>query len=217
MKLNKKATSIVEAMIVLLIVMIAVTWAFDMFSKSIKVTDSTGYKLEAIAIAKEWIEAMTNIRDTNWKVLPWDYTNCWNTLNYNINCHNSNSTANDIPNNTSFIVWKDNVDYRWKLESKTSGTYGTWTYIWDFAVWYDIDWFHTQSWWLIDLANPLNPPFTREIKVVYLDDGDTGWVVNSNHQKMQITSLVQWRDQASDNVKEVELVTILSNWKNTKK
>jgi hypothetical protein len=41
MKKNILATSIVEAMIVLLIVMMAVTSAYDMFSKSIKLTDST--------------------------------------------------------------------------------------------------------------------------------------------------------------------------------
>lgn len=217
MKINKKATSIVEAMIVLLIVMMAITWSFNMFSKAIQVTDSSGFKLEAISIAKEWIEAMVNIRDTNWKVLPWDYRNCWNTLNYNISCHNSNSVTHDIPNNTSFIVWKDPVDYRWKLQSVASGNYWSWSYRTDFAVWYDTDWFHTQNAWLIDASNPLNPAFTREIKVVYLDDWETWWLVNSNHQKMQVTSLVQWKDQASENIKKVELVTILTNWRNTKK
>jgi hypothetical protein len=216
MKKNILATSIVEAMIVLLIVMMAVTWAYDMFSKSIKLTNSTWFKLQAISMAKEWIEAMINIRDTNWKVLPWDYTNCWNSFNYNINCHNQSWILYDIPNNTSFTISKDPTDYRWKLTQESTWLYSDPNYRSDFIVWYDSDGFYTQSWALIDNLNPLNPDFTREIKVNYIEDGITGWDQWSNEQQMKVTSLVQWKDQASDNIKKVELTTILSNWKNVK-
>ena len=127
MKKNIRATSIVEAMIVLLIVTMAITWAYSMFSQSIKVTDSNGYKIQAISIAREWIEAMTNIRDTNWKVLPWDYINCWNTFNYNINCHGNTSTSTDILA-WSYTIYKDPADYRWKLESNTTWDFSSPTY-----------------------------------------------------------------------------------------
>jgi Tfp pilus assembly protein PilV len=70
MKKNILATSIIEAMVVLLIVLIAVTGAYDMFSNAIRITDGSEHKLMAISMAKEGIEAVTNIRDTNWKVLP---------------------------------------------------------------------------------------------------------------------------------------------------
>jgi hypothetical protein len=53
MKKNVIATSIVEAIIVLLIVMMAITSAYDMFTKSVQVTDSSGFKLQAISMAKE--------------------------------------------------------------------------------------------------------------------------------------------------------------------
>ena len=92
----------------------------------------------------------------------------------------------------------------------------------DFIVWYDSDGFYTQNWTLIDNLNPLNPDFTREIKIEYLEDGidnpstlpNESIILNSNDQKIKVTSLVQWKDQASDNIKKVELTTILSNWKN---
>ena len=113
---NIKATSIAEAMIVLLIVLIAVSGAYQMFNNSIRVTDSSEYKLMAISMAKEGIEAMHNIRDTNWKILPGDYKNCWNVLNYNINCLNSNTTTYDIEDNGSYIVWNDPNDKRWKMK-----------------------------------------------------------------------------------------------------
>jgi len=211
MKKNIVATSIIEAMIVLLIVMMAITSAYDMFTKSVQVVDSSGFRLQAISMAKEWIEAMTNIRDTNWKVIPWDYTNCWNTLNYDTDCLNDSTTTYDIPNNASFTILRDPSDYRWKLTTQPTWLYSDSIYRNDFEVGYDSNWFYTQSW-----GTALNPPFTREIKIQYLDDWYTWWTVDSNHQKMQVTSLVQWKDQASDNVSQVELVTILTNWKNNK-
>lgn len=213
MKKNLNATSIIEAMVVLLIVMIAITWAYNMFSKSVKVTDSNGYKLQAIAIAKEWIEAMTNIRDTNWKVLPWDYANCWNTLNYVTTCHNNIWTATDITHNGSYYIYKDNADYRWKLTSAATWNYSDVNYRNRFHVWLDSDWFYTQSW----SATSLRPVFTREIKIEYLEDNIvSGTFSASNEQKMQVTSLVQWVDQSSNNIRKVELISVLTNWRNKK-
>lgn len=214
MKKNIIATSIVEAMVVLLIVMLAVTSAYDMFTKSVQVTDSNGHKLQAISMAKEWIEAMINIRDTNWKIMPWDYKNCWNTLNYDTDCLNSNTTIYDIPNNSSFTISKDPVDYRWKLTQQTSWLYSSWAYRTSFWVWYDTDWFYTQNSTLFDPLNPLFPIFTREIKIQYLNDWYTWWAVNSDHQKIQVTSLVQWKDQSSAENKKLELTTVLTNWRN---
>lgn len=214
MKFNKKATSIVEAMVVLLIVMIAVTWAYDMYSKSVRVTDSSGFRLQAISMAKEWIEAMTNIRDTNWMVLPWDYPNCWNTFDYDPRCLNEDSSTYDIPHNRSFIIYKD-IDYRWKLNDIWNiwsvWEYSSWWYRTTFEVGTDSDWFYTQSW----IVNQLKPIFTREIQITYLDDSIAPLEANlSDEQKMQVTSLVQWKDPSSENVKKVELTTILTNWRN---
>jgi len=40
--------------------------------------------------------------------------NCWNVMNYDINCIASSGTGTDIPHDTSFIVWRDS-DNRWIL------------------------------------------------------------------------------------------------------
>jgi len=86
MKKTKKATSILEAMIVLLIIIVWVTWLYDIFNASQKLSNTTKNRIEAIEIAREWIEAMKNIRDTNWLMFGWDKTNCYNTLNYDSGC-----------------------------------------------------------------------------------------------------------------------------------
>ncbi len=86
MKYEKTATSIVEAMIVLLIVVTGTVGIFQILNASQHLADSTQRRIEAIQIARDGIEAMTNIRDTNWQLFAADRRNCWNSENYNQNC-----------------------------------------------------------------------------------------------------------------------------------
>lgn len=218
MKKNILATSIIEAMVVLLVVLMAITGAYDMFSKAIRVTDGSEHKLMAVSIAKEWIEAVINIRDTNWKVLPWDYKNCWNVLNYNLTCfgNDNNTPITDIANNWSYIVDKDPTDFRWKLNSFATWLYSSQTYRGNFQVWLSGSWFYTQSW---SSTTSLKPIFTREIQIKYLDDWELPNNIPadfSNEQKMQVKSIVQWKDSSSDKIRKVEMETIITNWKNKK-
>jgi hypothetical protein len=62
---------------------------------------------------------LTNIRNTNVLLFSADLENCWNTLNYDVNCINNTGTGTDIQNNTSFIIYKESDD-RWKLQEKPS-------------------------------------------------------------------------------------------------
>ena len=206
MKKSKKATSIVEAIVVILIVVTWVTWMYSIYSESIKLSNSTTNKIQAIQIARQGIEAFTNIRDTNWQIFSWDYTNCWNVLNYDSACIWDMTTNYDIWS-WSYIIYVDSEN-KWLLESNTTDNFWSWTYIDDFKVQKDSLWIYTQS-WLVDF----NPIFTREIKVDYIEDTNLDLDTNSNDEKMKITSLVQWVDSSSSNVHKVELGQILSNWK----
>jgi len=205
MKKSKKATSIIEAIIVLLIITTWVTWMYTLFNKSTALTTSTSNKIQAIQIAKQWIEAMTNIRDTNWIRFSSDYENCWNTLNYNSNCLWQNNTTYDITA-WSYIIYR--LNNSWYLSWTTSWTFWVWTYINDFRVWID-NWIYTQTW----TTNNLLPVFTREIIISYLQaDWVTDWA-DSDEPKMKITSFVQWIDSSSNTTHKVKLEQILSNWK----
>jgi len=205
---SKKATSILEAMVVMLVVVTWVTGMYKIYIQSIKLSDSTANKIQAIQIAREWIEAMTNIRDTNWLLFSSDYSNCWNTLNYNNSCIWNNSTATDMLWN--YIIYK-NSDNRWELKIAASWNYSDIDYHTENRVWYDNNGFYTQSGATLELK----PVFTREIQIEYIDtDGDS--FATSNDEKMKVTSLVQWTDSSSTKPHKVELGTILSNWKEKK-
>lgn len=210
MKKNKKCTSIVEAMVAMVIITFWIIWIFWIYISSTRLEASTSNKIQAIAMAREWIEAVTNIRDTNWTFFSSDLENCWNTLNYNNACIWDITITNDIENNWHYIVYQD-TDNRWKLNKKTLWIYdySELNYRTNFRVWIDANWFYTQTW----TTTNLNPLFTREIIINYPEDTNTSGSTDSNDEKMEITSRVQWLDNTSTEPHKVELKTILTNRK----
>lgn len=207
MKKNIKATSIVEALVIMLIVVMGIVGMYNIFLRSKALSVSTWNRIVAIQIAREWVEALTNIRNTNTLLFSADLENCWNTLNYDINCISNTGTGTDIQNNTSFVVYKD-IDNRWKLQEETS----SWTgyrdsnYRDNFRVNFDWDGLYTQSWG-INFA----PLFTREILINY-EDTDGDMTPTSNDEKMNVASIVRWGDSSSSEPYEIRLDLLLSNW-----
>lgn len=208
MKKSKKATSVIEAIVVLLIIVTWVTWTYKIFNSSTHLSNSTKNKIQAIQIAKQGIEAFTNIRDTNWIRFSSDYKNCWNTdvtKLWTNTCIWENNQTYDITSG-SYIIYRNNNS--WELKTKPINTYWVWNYNTDYRVWLN-NWIYTQTWTLDNLL----PVFTREIKVSYLKaDWVTAWT-NSDEPKMKVISLVQWVDSSSSTPHKVELEQILSNRK----
>lgn len=200
---NKKATSIVEAMIILLIVVTWVTWMYNIYIKSLNLSESTTNKIQAIQIANQWIEAYTNIRDTNWMLFSSNYKNCWNTLNYNTSCISDWTSAWKIID-WSYKIYKES-DNRWQLlrYTGTETQYSQTAYRNFYRVWLDSIWVYTQTW----VTNNLNPIFTREIDVEYLDSG------TYQSPRVKITSIIQRTDGNTTTPHRVEISQILTNWK----
>lgn len=214
MKFSIKATSIVEAMVSMMIITLWVTGMYKIYVESIRLSDSTANKIQAIEIAREWLEAVANIRDTNWLIFWSDYTNCWMTRNYNNTCIWDSSTAPDITHHTNYLVYQWN-DNRWYL---------TWATAWDFEtslayrngnkVYLDDNGYYTHdnsvtgnSW----TTSELKPLFTRVLHFHYQDLDSNG--ADSNDKKVEVKSLVKWYDSSSKNSHQVELKTTFSNWK----
>jgi len=193
MKKTRKATSIIEAMVTLLIITVWIVWVFTIYSNSRKLSDTTKYRIEAIEIAREGIEAMKNIRDTNYLALGSDTVNCWNTFNYNWTCVWDNTTTKDI-SSWSYIIYQDTISNRWLLSGATTWIYSDSAYRNNFIVKKDTNWFYTQSWWTVDLK----PIFTREIQISYLSN-------DSNQPQMNVKSLVQWSDSSGTHKVDLDL------------
>lgn len=204
MKFSKKATSIAEAIIITMIISMWVVWVYNIFSNSIKFTTGIENKIQAIQIAKEWIEVIENIRDTNWIIFSSNKENCWKTLNYNATC--LTTTANNIADlwSWSYIIYKW-TGSKWYLESKTTWDYSDSTYRENFKVWYDSNWLYTQT-WIVDEIKPL---YTREI-IIYTA---SGWDDDISSYWLEVKSVVRWNDSSSTDIREIVLDSILTNYK----
>lgn len=196
----------------MLMVVTGIVWLFWIFTESQKLSNSTEQRIQAIQIAREGIEWFENIRDTNWLLFAADLWNCWNVINYNTLCFWNTTTALDISHSGSYIINRD-TENKWVLtpivKTPANDEFIDADYRTDFLVQKDADWFYTQSWGI-----DFSPIFTRELFVEYIEDTDGSLAIDSNDEKVRITSIVQWNDSASSSPKKLELVTELTNWKN---
>jgi len=210
MKISKniKATSIVEAMVVLIVIVSWVVWMYDLLIKSNNLVSWEENKIQAIQIARQWIEAFTNIRDTNWLIFSSDYDNCWNVFNYESLCIWDNSDDYDIKENNNYKIYIDS-DGRWELTNTglfSPNTYTNVNYRDFYKVWLN-NWMYTQSW----ITEKLTSTYTREIKVNYLKEDLTDWI--ESDPMIEVTAIVQWVDNSSSAPHKIEIKQILSNWK----
>lgn len=218
MKYSLRATSIIESMIVLLVVVTGITWVYWLLVSSQKLADSTSNRIEAIQIARDWLEAFINIRDTNWELYGADYENCWNVLDYELTC---------IGNvwGTSYIQHDTNEGFKIYRDSENKFRLALWTYWpWDsyaddsyrneFAIRKEsIDGFYTQSGWIIYWVGT-EPFYTRELNVDYIDSSwNLVWPDQYTNDSVKVTVLVQWSDRAKQETQKLEMSTILTNWK----
>lgn len=202
MKKSKSASSMVEAMVILMIV---TTWALgiiQIMDWSYRMINTFNDKLTAVQLAKDALEGFANIRDTNRKSFPVDYKNCWNTDNYNIDCVWDDTGANDI-RAWEYVIFQDPADLRrylskWSINDSDSDN--------DFKVYKDSSWFYVQT-------DPSKAPtetfeetyFTRKLIVSYVDEN---WeeILDTNSDYMKAKVIVDYRKW------DLENELILTNW-----
>jgi hypothetical protein len=205
-------------MIVLLVVVTGITWVYGLLVSSQKLANSTSKRIEAIQIARDGLEAFTNIRDTNWILYGADYENCWNVLNYNNACIWISGVTNDIRHNVNewFKIYRNSENkFRLALVSyATWETYADALYRSGFEIRKEsANLFYTQSWGIVYWVWS-DPFYTREIQVDYLDNSWMSlWGLLSDNDRMRVTAVVQWNDIAKQEPQKLEMSTILTNWK----
>ena len=111
MFLNKKKWfTLVEVLLVCSIFAIMVTWIILAINRSYVFLSNARLQVRATNFAREWVEMMFNIRDTNWRKQSGQKDKCW--LFYK----NQECTGNNIANN-SFGSWlyvlKEWVSWSW--------------------------------------------------------------------------------------------------------
>lgn len=89
---SKKGATLLELMMMLAVVSLALLTMFTTLTQSITFAYETEARVKATALAREGIEAMINIRNTNWLRFSSNRANCWDVLDYNKNCITIDST-----------------------------------------------------------------------------------------------------------------------------
>ncbi len=190
--LGKRWSSIIEIMAMMTILGIAVTAMFSTVIGGIYFAKDSENRIKAINLAREWIEWVTNLRNTNWLRFSSDQTNCWRVLDYNATC--IGSVVTPVISNTSYVLEHQNG--AWYLTGSTTGSW----------LWIDDEWYYYASGvtsndirCTFDIVVNCRSPFTREIRVTVID----AW-------RIQVTATVDWFERRAQNV---TINTTLTNWK----
>ena len=83
-------------MVVVVIVSVGIFGAYQVVNSGRVLATTTENRIEAISIAREGIEIVQNIRDTNWIKFSSDYLGCFDTLNYDTSCIGSRETGSTL-------------------------------------------------------------------------------------------------------------------------
>lgn len=169
----------------------------------------TENNIKAINIAREGMEAVMNIRDTNWLRFSSDRKHCWLSKDYSNQCISSSDWAGwwtDKLETGNYTIYPKNGV--WYLSGINVGTVvnGAWstTYKNKYKVWLDANGFFTQTG---ITATPCSSTtqkncttiFTREIQLARNGTGEV-WV----------RSIAKWNLQRE---RSVILESTLTNWK----
>lgn len=119
---NKRAETLLEVIIALFIVGMGVTTSSMILNRALNVTASNQLWVQAAFFAKEGVEAVRNIRDTNWiKFAPED---CWKTRETGNVCDPATSPmmADSANDENYYAIFFDYIDFTWNLEGPITST-----------------------------------------------------------------------------------------------
>ncbi len=203
--LRNKWATMIELIAMIAIVGLGVWGMFSVVTSSMYFAKDTEDTIKAINLAREWIEWVTSIRNTNWLRFSSDRTNCWKVDWYQSTCIWGGTTP--------FIYSWSSILYTanglWYLSGITTSPWNpsSWqTYYNTYQTIQDNEWFSNQT-WTTTISATCNTTiqkncrsiFTREIIISPIGTG-----------QINIKSIVYWNTKR---MQKVELETILTNWK----
>lgn len=195
--------TMVELMAALGILSLGITALLQTLDGGIRYANDTENNIKAINIAREWIESVINIRDTNWLRFSSDRVNCWIVKDYQASCI-GDTTPPEITTGPYTIVW---LNWAWYLSwaSTWINPVTNWsTYKRQFQVGIDSEWFYTQTGVSTQSCDSQRTKdcvtnFTREIYITV-----SAWSI-------QAQSIARWLQEQRP--RSVTIETTLTNWK----
>ncbi len=204
----KKAMTLLEVMVMILVLSITLTAMFTTLMKGMNLQNLIQKRVQAQNIAREGIEWVVNLRNTNWLRFTSNRENCWKVQNYDAKCitekPDDTNTSLKIKDG-SYILKRQNG--LWKLTSTGAFEDQKWNKsMKDYQIFIDEKgWYTSSGAGITEICNSFKrteckTPFSREIKIKPLNDDNY----------LEVTAIVRWRDA---NPHKVTLKQTLSNWK----
>ncbi len=112
---SRLAESMIETIISITVIALASAAALSMLRTSLIGNSVIGEKLQAIELAMEGLDAVQNIRDTNYLLFPDDTDTCWDKLG--LTATSTCSSATEISDTDYYLLQTFDSDpkYRWDL------------------------------------------------------------------------------------------------------
>ena len=195
--LDRSGASLIEIMAMIAVLGLAVTAMFSTVIGGIYFARDSESRVKAINLAREGIEWVTNLRNTNWLRFSSDQTNCWKVQWYAAGCIGDSLSATPRLAVASYVLI--NTNGAWYLTGTVTGS----------GLWIDSNGYYSASSattpkCTITLTTNCRSPFTREIRIT---DATNVW---ANSGSITVTAVVDWFEKRSQNV---TLKTTLTNWK----
>ncbi|MBC7504028.1 hypothetical protein H7169_03575 [Candidatus Gracilibacteria bacterium] len=201
--LDRRGISLIEIMAMIAVLGLAIASMFSTVIGGIYFARDSENRIKAINLAREGLEGVTNLRNTNWLRFSSDQTNCWKIENYQSTCIGAPlfaaaNSLGDSPITKKYILINSNG--AWYLSGSTATT-GS-------GLWVDNNGFYLATGALapgdplctISKSTNCRSPFTREIRILKGITNNT----------ISVTSVVDWYEKRPQNV---TLTTTLTNWK----
>lgn len=208
--------TLLEVLIALIVIVVGAFGSVKLLAYASVNVQITKERIIATNLAREGIEAMRVVRDTNWLRYAGERRNCWNNfdpspadLRHGLeNCYTDNDDK--VQHQQSYIVDMSMSDYRFRLtpvgthlslaggESDTDATYRL-----------RID--PTTKLYTHTVGTP--SAYYREVYVEHLDDSGTSLTTAAtptDANVMRVTSRVAWINRGV--VRDVTLSTILTDY-----
>lgn len=183
---NKKWFSIIEVLVWIFIFTLWMVWVYAIISSTLRINDTNQNYIIASNLAREQLELVRNIRDSNYKVLKpynlknpsWNSFTSWDKFEFN----KKYKIENDYSNIASFPIKVDEIndfwewiseinwkmrDYRLCLDSKNRYTYDcttSWNKKTEFYKYISVEKVEFSSGWLVQT---IDNSFLLKSKVIW--------------------------------------------------
>ncbi|MFH1546082.1 MAG: prepilin-type N-terminal cleavage/methylation domain-containing protein [Patescibacteria group bacterium] len=209
---SRKGETLVEVLVALVLLVVGALSALRLLGLASINNQITKERVIATNLAREGLEAVRNIRDTNWLRFAGERRTCWNNLEAS-ECLDDNSDG--IPNQVieyekEYLAKFDNDNFRWELDAagltnRLDLRNGLDASDSDYRLQLNANGVYNHD------AAGTDTIYFREIYTEYIEpDQSLATVDEEGANILRVTSKVEWYDRGK--ISDVTLTTLLTDY-----